>query len=519
MTETLELQFEIREKATEGQSMTFTGLAVPWGVVIQLADGAKESFTRGSIPEITPDAPLPLLWSHDARSMPVGVITRGTDAEEGYVIDCRLSDTTTGREAYSLLKDGALKGLSIGFQPVKSSVRNGIEVRTSVLLKEVSLCNFPAYGSAQVIEVRDENSELSDTNNEDRSQKGTTMEIEDTLTEIRSEVADLGRQIALNAAPAPKVSPVLTRSFGEAVKGLIAGTETAENFNRAVDSVLADTATPTDTWISKAIQIVTNRRPIMSTVNRAGLPATGQTITYPVFTGVTGTVAVQALEGDALGVIKVDVTTATAAIKTYGAYSNLSRQSIERSDVNFVNLTLQAQMVAYAKATSGAVATAIAAAVGVVPATILTANLTSAGAWTDMALGASVVESASGLSPTVMVVSLADFRVLAGIVDADGRPVFSLTGNNVNTWGSVDLKGVKALIGGFMPVIPVAELAAGTAYVYDPMAVTWYESAGTPVKLTDQTITNLTSQFAVYGYGAVAVNDPSAIVKVTLGGV
>jgi len=518
MNEDLELQFEIREQPAAPVPMTFTGRAVPWGAVIKLADGSHESFARGAIPEITLGSELPLLWSHDSHSMPVGTVTRGTDAEDGYDIECHLSDITTGREAYQLLKDGALKGLSIGFIPDKSSKRKGVEVRTSVLLKEVSLCNFPAFGTAQVIEVREKNSDLTETTED--LEKGPTSMDEDITTELRSDIADLGRQVALLGTPTTHEGLTLsTRSFGEAVKGLVEGSVSADTFNRDVDSVLADTATPTDTWVSKAIQIVTNRRPIMATVNRQGLPATGNTISYPVFAGVTGTVGVQAAEGDDLNVIKVVVNTATAAIKTYGAYSNLSRQSIERSDVSFVNLTLQAQMIAYAKATSGAVATAIAAATGTVPANILTANILKAGAWTDMALGASVVESDSGLSPTVMVVSLDDFRILAGIVDNDGRPVFALTGDNVNTWGSVDLKGVKAVIGGFMPVIPIAELSSGTAYVYDPQAVTFYESAGAPVKLTDQTITNLTSQFAVYGYGAVAVNDPSAIVKVTLGGV
>lgn len=524
------IQFEIREQAAAAHPMTFTGIAVPWGQVITLADGSKESFTRGSIPEISPDSPLPLFWAHDHKSMPVGVITRGTDAEEGYVIECRISATPSGLEAYQLLKDGALKGLSIGFAPVTSRKQSGIEVRTSVLLKEVSLCNFPAYGTAQVTEVREEIQESTpiqeiaplgvDTPKTDHSKKGPTMD-EDTMTELRSEIADLGRQVALIGSPITNSGITLqTRSFGEAVKSLVTGGIDAETFNRDVDAVLADTATPDSTWISKAVQIVENRRPFMSAVNRAGLPATGNVIEFPAFAGYTGTVAEQAAEGDDLGLIKVTVTPGSANVKTYGAYSNLSRQSIERSDVNYLSLTLQAQLIAYAAATSGAVAGAVATAkAGPAARTILTANLGKAGAWTDLALDASMIVSPSGLSPQVMVVSLADFRKLAGITDTTGRPVFSLTGASDNTWGSVSLSGVKAMIGGFMPVIPIAEMVEGTAYLYDPKAITWYESAGAPVKLTQETIMNLSSQFAVYGYGAAAVNDTDAIIKVALGGV
>jgi uncharacterized protein len=515
MNEYLAIEFEIREQKSAPIPMTFTGLAVPWGVTITLGDGSREQFVRGSIPEVTPESPLPLLWSHDARSMPVGTITQGTDTEEGYVIECRLSDTTTGREAYALLKDGALKGLSIGFKPVTSAQRNGIEVRTSVLLREVSLCNFPAYGTAQVIEVREE---ITDSVTLDDSKKGPTMD-EETMGEIRSQIDDLGRQVALLATPKTAAPVIQTRSFGEAVKGLIQGQESTEDFNRAVDSVLADTNTPASTWVSKAIDIVEARRPIMSTISRAGLPDTGQTIEYPFAALTTGTVGEQVNEGDALNVIKVNIEAASAAVKTYGAYSNLSRQSIERSSVDFLNLTLKAQLVAYAKATSGAVASALAGCTENATASILTANLGKAGAWTDLALGATLVESSSGLIPSVMVVSLADFRKLAGITDSAGRPVFALTGDNQNAWGSVDLKGVRAVIGGFMPVVPVAELTEGTAWIYDPSALTFYESAGAPVKITDQAIANLTSQFAIYGYGAVSRNDETSIVKVTLGGV
>ena len=63
-------------------------------------------------------------------------------------------DTQRGREAYALLRQGALDGLSIGFSTVKDSwdgdVRNIQEVR----LWEGSLVTFPANDLARVTLVR-----------------------------------------------------------------------------------------------------------------------------------------------------------------------------------------------------------------------------------------------------------------------------------------------------------------------------------------------------------------------------
>lgn len=97
-----------------------------------------------------------MLWQHDSDE-PVGVWDDMTEDEHGLRVTGRLAmDTIRGREAQSLLKMGAISGLSIGFYSREWSYNAETDVRTltSVDLWEVSLVTFPANQSARVQSVK-----------------------------------------------------------------------------------------------------------------------------------------------------------------------------------------------------------------------------------------------------------------------------------------------------------------------------------------------------------------------------
>jgi HK97 family phage prohead protease len=100
-----------------------------------------------------------LLWQHDP-SMPIGVYTDMREDDTGLFVKGRFSRTTKGDEAYELLKDGALSGLSIGFTTTKSSMdeKSGIRTLTEIDLWEVSLVTFPANQAARVTAVKSDGS-------------------------------------------------------------------------------------------------------------------------------------------------------------------------------------------------------------------------------------------------------------------------------------------------------------------------------------------------------------------------
>jgi len=117
-----------------------------------------------------------MLWQHDATK-PIGrwdVLRE--DAKGLYVEGQLFLDLPQARDAHTLLKEGALDGLSIGFYPVKSAPRpgGGREI-FEVNLLEISLVTFPANEGATIMHVK--------------QKKGATMklpELQDTLQELKT---------------------------------------------------------------------------------------------------------------------------------------------------------------------------------------------------------------------------------------------------------------------------------------------------------------------------------------------
>ena len=79
------------------------------------------------------------------------------------------------------------------------------------------------------------------------------------------------------------------------------------------------------------------------------------TIEYPLLNSDSSAIEEQVAEGDALTFGKIDLTSATAPIKTYGGYTAMTRQLIERSSVAYVDAAFRAMAAAYAKKTNNVV--------------------------------------------------------------------------------------------------------------------------------------------------------------------
>ncbi len=96
-----------------------------------------------------------MLWQHDPRQ-PIGVWRSMREDDRGLYVEGELADTQQAREAYSLLKLGALSGLSIGFSVVKETMNRDEDVRdlVAVDLWEVSAVTFPANTEARVAQVK-----------------------------------------------------------------------------------------------------------------------------------------------------------------------------------------------------------------------------------------------------------------------------------------------------------------------------------------------------------------------------
>ena len=490
--------FEIRETNVETREVI--GRAVPYNDVIDIGGGDKEQFVRGSV-----DLNSHVKLFRDHKEI-IGKVNSMEEREDGLWIKAKISSTKLGDETLELVKDGAIRSFSVGFIPLVDEKQDRTIIRKKVNLKEVSLVAFPAYENASVTEVREIKEE---TNNMETT---TTPDYSSEIAEVRNHAEELERRLEVlsadktEAPTAPKF-----RSYGEYVKSVATGEDSGLTLARAfadTNSVMADSILK-NAWVNETIRILNNGRPTYNVFTSAPLPADGMTIEYPLLNSDSSAIEEQEAEGDSLTFGKIDLTSATANIKTYGGYTAMTRQLIERSSVAYVDAAFRAMAAAYAKKTNNVVKAALAGAA---------TSTTSVAAWSADAIIEALADSATkvnnetGKSLEFILVSSDVFKQLAKQVDGLARPIAAAT-NPSNGFASINPVGLTGSIAG-LPIVLDPSLPNGTFYTGSSTALTTYESAGAPFRLNDGDITNLTQQFSVYGYLAVAAQDPKAIVRV-----
>lgn len=132
----------------------FAGYASVFGVV----DSQNDVIMKGAFTHTLKKrrGEVKLLWQHQVDE-PIGVFTLIREDSHGLYVEGRLLlDLQRGIEAYSLLKNTAINGLSIGYTVVSAGYNsdNNIRLITEVELWEVSLVTFPANEAATVTSVK-----------------------------------------------------------------------------------------------------------------------------------------------------------------------------------------------------------------------------------------------------------------------------------------------------------------------------------------------------------------------------
>jgi uncharacterized protein len=96
---------------------------------------------------------LPLLWQHNP-SDPIGSV-KLTDTSQGLMVEGQLlmSDPTAAK-AYKFLKEGIIKGLSIGYETLKSALVDEVRELQELKLWEVSIVTFPMNEMATVTGIK-----------------------------------------------------------------------------------------------------------------------------------------------------------------------------------------------------------------------------------------------------------------------------------------------------------------------------------------------------------------------------
>ena len=150
-----DVPFEIKSLAEDGSfsgyGSTFGGDPDSYGDVI-----AKGAFSKSLAKGGRNGTGIAMLWQHNS-DQPVGVWPSIVEDSRGLAVQGKIAvDTALGKDAYTLLKMGAIKGLSIGYNTVDYEYNTETKIRTlkEVELWEISLVTFPANINATVTGIK-----------------------------------------------------------------------------------------------------------------------------------------------------------------------------------------------------------------------------------------------------------------------------------------------------------------------------------------------------------------------------
>lgn len=519
MSEDLELRsvdFELR--SFDEETRTVRGLAIPYEDSVDTGSYV-ERIQRGAFADAEPGDPLYFDHAHMRGEAPIGLITETRSTDAGLEIAARISDTPKGNEVHTLLKDGVLRKFSAAFRSIKHRVEaDGTVVREKAKLFEVSVTPNPIYGNASVMSVRSQ-AEHQNNKEESNMSEETVYAPESDVAELRSAFSDLERKFTVlneGGHSNTEQSGMQYRSGGELLKAVYNGDESAMVELRAYTGAATSDSVVKAAWIDRGLKLAEVNRKAFNLFNHKPL-GPGMTIEYPVVSSVSGSVAVQAAEGDDLTYNEVVLTTATAPRKTYGGYTSLSAQVIKNSTVNYLETALDHLARNYGRTTNTAVATAATGASGVNTGTGLTLSSSTAAQWLNFVLegSAAIEDNGLGARAEFMWVSRDVFAKLAAFVDSAGRPMFVLNADGTNSIGNANLVTISGSIAG-MPIVVDQGLSAKTAFMGAAEAVEIYEEAGAPYAKSAENIINLTSDFSLSGDMVIAVPNPKALFKVTV---
>ena len=502
--ETREMEFRVTDK----DKREVTGIAVPYET---MENG--EMFARNSV---TLDPEAKLMWQHDQRE-PIGKIIEGRHTEAGFEIRATISKTQRGLDAITLLDDGVINRFSVGFIMDDHKLDdNRNRVVTSARVIETSLVSRPWYDGAVITEVRDNDTdpETPDSAIPQEETMEPTVPTDSDLAEVRESIQMLEREIAgINKVEA--VAPSY-RSAGQFLAELVKGDENAVKiYDRAyTGATTADSVTtPIDVDL---IRLVEAANPLGAVFGTGVTPATGMTITFAQVDGTTDGTGTQAAEGDDLGYSELRLETKTENIITVGNYSELSRQVIDRSSVDYLNSVLRMQAIQLGKALATQLRTAYKAVVTAQRAAnnevTLSANTYDGwvGALADAA--ASYFEP-NGVQIDALIVDKLTFKQLLAL---DGTPVISFAGENVGAVGSANVSGLRGSIAG-IPIVVDANLHPTNqdecAFV-SSLALRQYTSGA--LRLSQENAINLSEAFSLSTYTATADEYPSFIIPVVI---
>jgi HK97 family phage prohead protease len=156
------MKLKHRQFAFDLKKVSNTGTFEGYGSVFGNADHYRDvvmpgAFSKSLAAWAEKDKLPPILWQHNS-AQPIGPFTHMSEDGTGLYCEGQLliKDVQQAREAYALMKSGAISGMSIGYNVVNSDYdgKTNVNQLTDIDLWECSIVTFPANTEANVTSIK-----------------------------------------------------------------------------------------------------------------------------------------------------------------------------------------------------------------------------------------------------------------------------------------------------------------------------------------------------------------------------
>ena len=495
--------FEIREDSANGDIVgTGHGMAVPYGTETKIG-GLRESFAPGAF-DVNDVIGKPLAYRHGE---PIGRITGAESREDGLYIDFDIVNTAQGRDAAVLARTDSIKGLSVGFISARSAMSKARDMitHTAANLLEVSLTPYPAYATAGVSSIREEEGEIMSDTMDSTEAVSVDQEAREALAQLRETVKEIETRSFVTETAHPLAA---YRTFGEYSKAVLAGEVEARALADQVTANNAGVMPPI--WTLQVKGIIDLGRPAITSVGGPESAGTaGMEINWPYFDGdLTAIVAAQANEKDEVNSVQIDLDKGSANLATYAAGSDISYQLLQRSSPSYLDAHNRIMAASYSTVTDRKFTNDLWTGSNNTNLYDLASDTTGTAFREEVFTASMEVEDATGAPATVVLVSTALFTKIGSFTTFFPAPYSVQNVSGVATASTLDVNvsGLRVVRAKWLDTD-----ADRHAIVLNGEAARWIEDG--PRLATAENVAKLGRDIAIYGYGATAVYLPAGVVR------
>jgi HK97 family phage prohead protease len=473
------------------------GRAVPYGVETNIGN-VRESFAANAF---DPQSVVgkPIAYRHGE---PIGVITAAENRSDGLYIDFNIANTVQGRDAATLIRTGSAKGLSVGFMPTKSvwnRAKTAVQHMAASLM-ETSITHMPAYPTAGVTAIREEESMSVETVEETAPAVTADIQAREAIADVREQVAQIE---ARSYAAAPAVHELAQfRSLGEYRLAVLNGEiEARALFDQVTDN---NPGVLPPNWSTIVRGIFDLGRPTVNAFGVESAGTTGTTFNWPYWDGdLTTIVEEQVDEKDEVNSVAINILKGTATLKTYAAGSDISYQLLQRSSPSYVDAHTRIMLNSYVQVTDIAFVGAVYGAR--TPLNYNIATDTDGSDFREAVFAASVdVQTATGMPAEFVLVSPAVFKKIGG-----WSTFFPSNYGTFNVSGTAGANTLGVQVSG-LPVILDRNIGGNAILVSNREAAKFIEDGPRLASVENPAL--LGRDVAIYGYACSQIISGAGII-------